>query len=424
MNRAEPRREFPALFTCTLTAFVVLFVYLGMRQLLGLRIGSNSGTYLQSALSFLHHFNTNNLSDHMAETAPHDQWMLIALCPFVAIWPHLETVVIVQVGAVAFSAAVLRSLVRALGGTPAAATALGITWLISPSVEGFAFGDFTPVHFVPLLGFGLALALVRRQRIAALVIAQLLFGVKEDVLMFTVWTCAIVLWRDDRRLAVAIAALGAVNLGAYELYEAAHHYHSVAPQYGFYDPRPVAHALFLLEVLAPLAFAPLRLGWRILIAVPLLAELFLAHGYAEGLLARSGSYYTIPLLTLLGIGTAVVVARSPRIARAALALSIVAALTLNPTVLRFGRQLSAPDPLYPVARAWGAVDAPVSFPCADQGAWVVASTNPQADLTGCDAGMKRQRTAYRNIPLGSTAAWTSGPAASATPLRRGSFLRR
>src|SRR5665213_1900145 len=115
LNRAEPRREFPALFTCTLTAFVVLFVYLGMRQLLGLRIGSNSGTYLQSALSFLHHFNTNNLSDHMAETAPHDQWMLIALCPFVAIWPHLETVVIVQVGAVAFSAAVLRSLVRALG---------------------------------------------------------------------------------------------------------------------------------------------------------------------------------------------------------------------------------------------------------------------------------------------------------------------
>jgi uncharacterized membrane protein len=391
-------------------AFVALFLYLGIRQLLGLRIGSNSGTYLQSALSFLHHFNTHNLSDHIAETAAHDQWMLIALCPFVAIWPHLETVVIVQVLAVAASALVLWYLVRALGGTRAAAAALSIAWLVSPSVEGFAFGDFTPVHFVPLLGFGLALAIVRRQRIAALVLAQLLFGVKEDVLMFTVWTCAVVLWRDDRRLAVAIAALGAVNLGAYEIYEAVHNYHSVAPQYGFYDPHPLAHVLFLLEVLAPLAFAPLRLGWRMLIAVPFLAELFLAHGYAEGLLARSGSYYTIPLIALFGIGTAVVVARSPQIARVALGLSIVCALTLNPTVLRFGRHLSSPDPLYPVARAWGDVDAPVDFPCADQGAWVVASTNPQANLAGCDAGMERQRKAYVDIPLGSTAPWTRGPA--------------
>ena len=412
MSVEAPRREEPLIFVSGVVAFFVLFVYLGMRQMAGLRIGSNSGTYLQSALSFLHHFNTHNLSDHIVETAPHDQWMLIALCPFVAVWPHLETVVIVQVAAVAASAVVLRSLVIALGGTHAVATTLGLAWLISPSVEGFAFGDFTPVHFVPLLGFGLALALVRRQRIVALVLAQLLFGIKEDVLMFTVWTCAFVLWRDDRRLAVAIALLGAVNFGAWELYEALHGYHSVAPQYAFYDPHPLAHVLFLLEVLAPLAFAPLRLGWRMLLVVPFLAELFFAHGYAEGLLARSGSYYTIPLVTLLGMGTAVVVARSPQFARAALALSVLAALTLNPTVLRFGRHLSSPDPLYPVARAWGAVDVPVDFPCADQGAWVVASTNPQANLSGCDVGTDRQRKAYVDIPLGSTAAWTRGAAAT------------
>jgi uncharacterized membrane protein len=406
-----PRRDAPLIFLTGVAGFFGLFVYLGIRQLLGLRIGSNSGTYLQSALSFLHHFNTHNLSDHIAETAPHDQWMLIALCPFVALWPHLETVLIVQVAAVAASAVVLRSLVLALGGTRAVATALGLAWLISPSVEGFAFGDFTPVHFVPLLAFGLALAIVRRQHIVALVLAQLLFGVKEDVLMFTVWTCAFVLWRDDRRLAIAIAALGAVNLGAWELYEHLNGYHSVAPQYAFNEPHPLAHALFLLEVLLPLAFAPLRLGWRMLLVLPFLVELFFGHGYAEGLLARSGSYYTIPLVTLLGIGTAGVVVRSPQFARAALVLSILAALTLNPTVLRFGRHLSAPDPLYPVARAWGAADAPVDFPCADQGAWVVASSNPQANLSGCDAGMDRQRKAYVDIPLGSTAAWTRGPAA-------------
>ena len=156
MSVEAPRREEPLIFVSGVVAFFVLFVYLGMRQMAGLRIGSNSGTYLQSALSFLHHFNTHNLSDHIVETAPHDQWMLIALCPFGAVWPHLETVGIVQVAAVAASAVVLRSLVIALGGTHAVATTLGLAWLISPSVEGFAFGDFTPVHFVPLLGFDAA----------------------------------------------------------------------------------------------------------------------------------------------------------------------------------------------------------------------------------------------------------------------------
>jgi hypothetical protein len=405
----ERGERIPAILLASVAVFFALFLYLGLRQMFGLRIGSDSGTYLQSALSFLHHLNTHNLSDHIAETAPHDQWMLIALCPFVALWPHLETVVVVQVAAVASSAVVLWYLVRAFGGSVPVATLLSLAWLISPSVEGFAFGDFTPVHFVPALAFGLALAIVRERRIAALVLAQLLFGVKEDVGLFTIWTCGILLWRRDRRLALAIGVLGAVNLGGWEIYERVHGYHSVAPAYWFNDPHPYAHALFLLEVLAPLAFAPLRLGWRVLIAVPFLVELFFGHGYAEGLLARSGSYYTIPLVTLLGIGAAAAVARAPAFARAALVLSALCALTLNPTVLRFGRHLSSPDPLYPVARAWGAVDAPVDFPCADQGAWVVAAPNPQANLSGCDVGMERERPAYRDVPLGSTAAWTRGP---------------
>jgi hypothetical protein len=411
----EPARgeRIPALVLVAVAAFCALFLYLGLRQMFGLRIGSDSGTYLQSALSFLHHLDTHNLSDHIAETAPHDQWMLIALCPFVALWPHLETVVVVQVAAIAASAVVLWYLVRALGGTSAAATALSLAWLVSPSVEGFAFGDFTPVHFVPVLAFGLALAIVRERRIAALVLAQLLFGVKEDVGLFTIWTCGILLWRGDRRLALAIGALGVANLGLWEIYERVHGYHSVAPAYWLNDPHPLAHALFLLEILAPLAFAPLRLGWRIAIVLPFLVELFFGHGYAEGLLARSGSYYTIPLVTLLGIGSAAVVARTPAFARAALVLSVLCALTLNPTVLRFGRHLSAPDPLYPVARAWGDVDAPVDFPCADQGAWVVAASNPQANLSGCDVGMTRERPAYRDVPLGSTAAWTRGPQTAA-----------
>ncbi len=390
-------------------AFVATFLYLDLRQMFALRIGANTGSYLQSALSFVHHLNTYDRAVHTMETGNHDQWLLIVLCPFVALWPHLETIVVIQVVLVAASAIVLWMLVRALGGTAGSATLLGLAWLVSPSIEGFAFGDFTAEHFVPLLGFGLALAIVRRQPIVALVLAQLLFGVKEDVLLFTVWTCGIVLWRDDRRLALAIAALGAVNLGAWEVYERLHGYHPMAPSYALFISNPLARLGFLGEMLAPLAFAPLRVGTRLVIALPFLAEQFLGHGYAESFLARSGSYYTIPLVTLAGIGAAAVIARSPRTARAALILSALCALTLNPTVLRLGRHLSAPDPLYPVARAWGAVDAPVAFPCADQGAWAVAASNPRADLRGCDAGAGRGRPAFRDVPLGSTAPWTRGP---------------
>jgi hypothetical protein len=384
--------------------FVAVFLYVDIRNMLALRIGSNSGTYMQSALSFLHHFNTWNNSDHTYEMEPHDQWMLLVLVPGLALWPHLETVVVLQVLALAASAVVLWQFALAAGAPRPAAVMLALAWLISPSLEGFAYDAFTPVCLVPVLAFGLALA-----SIPALLLAQALFGVKEDVALFVIWTCTIVLWKSDRRLGLAIAALGIVNLGAYAIYERARGAQTVAPHYWLGDPHPLLHLAFLAEVLLPLAFAPLFTGWRVLIALPFMAELFLAHGYAEGLLARSGSYYTIPIVTLFGVGAAVAVARRPQLARYALVLSALCALTLNPTVLRFGRHLTSPDPLYPIARAWGDRDAPVDFPCADQGAWVVAASDPQAALIGCDRGLDRERPWYRDIPLGSTAPWTRGP---------------
>jgi uncharacterized membrane protein len=402
-----------ALVAAATLAFGLLFVALGLRQMRALRIGSNSGSYLQSALSFAHHLNTWNYGDRAFETAHHDQWMLLALLPFAVAWPHLETVVVVQVAAIAASAPLLWRYALALGATPAAAALLALAWLLSPSLEGFAYGDFTPLHFVPALAFGFAWAVRAERRWLALALAQALCGVKEDVVLLLMWTCALTLGRRDRRLTVAIAGLGILNLAGYALYERLHGYATVTPGYGWFDPHPLEHVAFLLEVLAPLAFAPLLNGWRVVVALPFLAELFLAHGYAEGLLARSGSYYTIPFVTLLGLGAAHAIARVPQLARYALGLSALCALTLNPTVLRFGRQLPSADPLYPVARAWGDVDRPVTFPCEDQGAWVVAASNPQAQLVGCfppEPATRPARPAFRDVPLGATAAWTRGPA--------------
>jgi hypothetical protein len=51
MSGAPPQRCFPRIVIGTTLAFVVLFVYLSIRQQLGLRVGSKGGTYLQSLAS-------------------------------------------------------------------------------------------------------------------------------------------------------------------------------------------------------------------------------------------------------------------------------------------------------------------------------------------------------------------------------------
>jgi hypothetical protein len=87
------------------------------------------------------------------------------------------------------------------------------------------------------------------------------------------------------------------------------------------------------------------------------------------------------------------------------------ALFFNVTVLHAGRHPFSPDPQYAVARAWAQTDRSVEFPCEDQSAWVVASPNTNARLMGCDsrAHLHRDRPAWADVPLSSTAAWTRGP---------------
>lgn len=390
--------------------FAALYIWLDFNKLHALRVGSDTGSYLQAALNVLHHGSTFDYGDWRPETAQHDQWMMLVLVPFVALWPHPETVLAVQVLAVALAAPLLYVLARRFGAGEFAAAAVAIAYLLSPSVQGFAYGDFVPLDFVPLLGFGLALAAQRRSLLWSLLLAQLLTGTKEDVALFVLWFGLAGALLYDRRLGFSVAALCAVNFGAYELAERLTGVQTVRPPYALSDPQWPKQLAFFLEILAPFAFAPLALGWLILLAAPLVAELALAQNWPFPLF-QAGTYYSIALVTLIAIASAYVVAKRPGFARVVPATAVVMALFFNVTVLHFGRHPFAKDPQYTVARAWAATGKLVRFPCEDQGAWVVASSNPNAQLTGCDqtARLRRDRPAWKDAPLNSTAAWTGGP---------------
>ena len=96
----------------------------------------------------------------------------------------------------------------------------------------------------------------------------------------------------------------------------------------------------MLEVvallLAPFAFAPLAIGRRLLLGVPLLAEIvFMQPWNYEP--SRLGSHYVAPLLASTAIAAAFGLGRVPGFARAMLPCALVVMLLIfNDTVLRPG----------------------------------------------------------------------------------------
>lgn len=390
--------------------FAAVYIWLDLNKLHALRTGSDTGSYLQAALDMLRHGSSFDYGDWRPEMAQHDQWMFLVLVPFVALWANPATVIAVQVMAIALAAPVLFAAGRRFGAAPVAAAAIAIAYLLSPSTQGFAYGDFVPLDFVPALVFGLAWAARQRSLPACLILTELLTGTKEDVGLFLVWFGLAGAILYDRRLGLSVAALAALNVGLYELAEHLTGVRTVRPDYAPADPHWAQQIAFLLEILAPFAFAPLALGARILLAAPVLAELALAQHWPFPLF-QAGTYYSIPLLSLIAVGAAYAVAKRPAFARAVPVTAVLMALFFNVTVLHIGRRPFSEDPQYATARAWSRTTAVVRFPCEDQGAWVVASADPNAQLLGCtpDAQLRRGRPAWKDAPLNATAPWTSGP---------------
>jgi hypothetical protein len=411
VDRSALSRPFAVVLAAT-AGFAALYVALDFNALYALRTNQNTGLYLQSLANFAHAGTTFDQSDGRPHLVVHEQWIALPLAPAVALWPYAQTLIVAQVVALAAAAPLLYRFILERGASPRVAACVALAYLLAPSTQGWAYHGFVPEDALPALAFAAAIAIGRRSLWASLLMAALLLGVKEDESYFLAWTGLVLAWAWDRRIGLAIAALAVVNGAAYYGIERMLGAWPERPQYGLAD-RDFAHQWpFVIEILVPLAFAPLLLGPPLVAVLPFAAELFLAQDRSYPLY-QAGSYYTVPFVTLCTVGAAIVIARRPVLGPWALAGAALMAALFNPTVVHVGRHPFSRDPQFDAAARWGRTSAQVDFPCADEGAWTVAAANPNARLAcpgTATAGVlppdaRPARPAWQDVPLDSPAAW-------------------
>jgi uncharacterized membrane protein len=362
----------------TALLFCCVCFALALNRLHALNYDIDNGTFLQAIAGFGHTGSFFNYGEGRSHMLVHDSWILAVLAPFAAIWPYQQTIIAAQVLLLALSSLALYAFGRTVGLGDWPAALLTIAYLVSPHLQGFAYADFSESHFTPLLVFALAIAVARKQLLWTLVLAQLLCGVKEDLALFLVWFgIAGAIWYD-RRLGAGAALVGAANYGAYKLALLAIGAHSTGPNYGIAIWYPHEALVFFALLLVPLLFLPLRLGWPVLLAAPLVVELLFGH--VRHALAAVGEHYTELLVALAFIATAIVLRRSPRLAPVILTLSVLSAAFFNVTPLRIGGTLLPADPRYASLRAKLPTIAPMVFDYPDRFAWVVVAGDPNAKI--------------------------------------------
>lgn len=379
-------------------AFAVVYVALDLNKLYALRYGADTGNFVQWLTGEAHGRGSWNGAEYRPHLQVHDSWVLLALVPLTAALPYAQTLLVVQVLAVAGAALAICVFARECGASPRAASAVGIAYLMSPSAQGIAYGNFLENVFVPLLAALGAVAVRRRALIPALIVAQLVLGLKEDEALFLVWFgAACALWWD-RRIGLAIAGLAVVNGLGFIVAERLANAHPSLPGYALHVDDPLSKLAFFVALLAPFAFAPLWLRWRLLLAAPLVAELIFNRPWAYAI-ARIGTHWTAPVVAATALAAAYVVARRPRFAAPMLVCAVVSALFFNDTVLKLGRYPYIVDwPAYDRAAALRRADSAVVVPRVDEGVYVVAAANPHVLLAKYDPRATGYCPAYDRDP--------------------------
>jgi uncharacterized membrane protein len=389
--------------------FAIVYIALDLNKLYALRYGADTGTFVQFLTGEAHGRGSWNGAEYRPHLQVHDSWILLALVPLMAAFPFAQTLLVIQVLAIAAAAVALCAFARACGATPRNATIVAIAYLISPSAQGIAYGNFLENVFVPLLATLGAIAVRRRALIPSLIVAQLLLGLKEDQALFLIWfglACA--LWWD-RRIGIAIAALAILNGAAFVLFERLTNAHPSLPGYSLHVDDPLVKLAFFAALLAPFAFTPLLLRWRLLLAAPLVAELTFNRPWAYPI-ARIGTHWTAPIVAATAIAAAYVIAKNPRTAKPMLACAILCALFLNDTVLKIGRWPYVIDrPAYATAAALRTTTQTVVVRRPQEGAYVVAASNPHVLLAKydphepgyCPAYNKDARAFFASLGLGA-----------------------
>lgn len=360
--------------------FAIVYLALDLNKLYALRYGADLGTYLQTLVN-LRHGSSWNFGEWRPHFEVHDSWGLSALVPVVALFPRAQTLIVVQVVAVAAAAIPLILFARELGVPQLGANLLGIAYLLAPSTQGLAYDNFSENVFVPLVAFAGALAVRKRLFWPAVVAAQLLMGLKEDQILFVLWfAAACALWWD-RRIGLVLCALAALNAVLFMGYEHLAGGLPGVPRYGLVIGDPGGKLTMVALLLAPFAFAPLAVGRWLLLAVPLLAEIvFMQPWNYEP--SRVGSHYTAPLLAAAALAAAFGLRRWPVLTRAIVPCALIVMLLIfNDTVLRPGRWPYIVDwPAYARAVAIRDDGRPVLLARRDEGVWAVAAANPLVRL--------------------------------------------
>jgi uncharacterized membrane protein len=393
--------------------FAAVYLALDFNKLAALRYGADTGTFLQWLAGEAQGHGSWNGAEYRPHLQVHDSWVLLVLVPLVALWPYAQTLLTLQVLAIAGAALPLHAFARACGASVRTANAVAIAYLLSPSAQGLAYGNFVENAFVPLLAVCGALAVRRRALIPALIVAQLLLGLKEDQTLFLMWFgAACALWWD-RRIGLYVVALAALNGAGFTIAEYMHHVRPSLPTYGWQVDDPLAKLSFFIALLAPFAFAPLWLGRRLVLAAPLVAELVFNQPWAYTI-ARIGTHWTAPIVAATALAAAYVVARRPSLATPMLVCAALCALLINDTALKVGRWPYVIDrPAYDAALALRSSESDVIVRRPSEGVYVVAASNPHVVLAKyvagepgyCPAYDTNARAFFASIGIG---AWPAG----------------
>jgi uncharacterized membrane protein len=393
--------------------FACVYVALDFNKLWALRYGADTGNFVQWLVGEAHGRGSWNGAEYRPHLQVHDSWSLLALVPIVWLFPYAQALLVVQVLAVAAGGPALCSFARACGADARSAGFAGIAYLLSPFTQGLAYGNFLENVFVPILAISGAIAARRRALVPALVVAQILLGLKEDEALFLAWFgAACALWWD-RRLGLCVVALAGVNGAGFAIAEYVHGAAPSLPHYGFTIDDPLSKLGFFAALLAPFAFAPLWIGRPLLLGAPLVAELTFNRPWAYQI-ARIGTHWAAPLLAGTAIAAAYAIARRPKLALPALVCAILCALTINDTALKIGRWPYVVDrAAYARAASQRESAQSVVVPRYDEGAYVVAASNPHVVLARyrpgesgyCPAYNTNGRAFFASIGFGN---WPSG----------------
>ncbi|MBV8637243.1 MAG: DUF2079 domain-containing protein [Candidatus Eremiobacteraeota bacterium] len=291
--------------------------------------------------------------EHASHFRFHWSPILAALYPLLAITRSILTLQIVQILLVVASVGVYYLLIERYIGKPLAVRC-AIVALLYPPLIALAFDEFHELAFDPFLTFSALLALSNRKWVWYALTVALLLCVKEDVALLCglfggVLTVA-GMRRNDRAY---VTAGGLTVLGAAAVLIA--YFGIIIPRVGGWGPSgfytypynqgigAVARQIFntgrltyVLEMLVPLAFLPLRTPWFWFV-VPGLGIILLAN---SGDVWRMGMHYValwIPwILLAMAAGVAQIREHAGeraalRWSSAAIALCVVFLIAFNPT---------------------------------------------------------------------------------------------